>query len=329
MINDLLNKNILVIGSGSIGKRHIENLIKLKFNNIYVFRHKSSENLFIDGHEIKTINKWNRLNNLKIFASIICTPTSRHVEQLLKLLDLGSHVLIEKPLFYNKKNLKQLKDLINKSQKYVSVAYMMRFHPLILKIKDIVETKKYGNLISFDTIWGEYLPDWHPWEDYRSSYASNKNLGGGVSLTLSHDIDLVIWLVNSSVYKTKHIKNFRSSLEMDVESGSDILYEFKNGVTGHSHMNYFSKHNQRDYSFIFENATIQFNYYESKVVVKADNKSEIFTSKKFKRNDMFVSELKFFLNKTLNYNVVDSVNSIEESELILDICKKENFKNDE
>ena len=153
---------------------------------------------------------------------------------------------------------------------------MMRFHPLILKIKDIVETKKYGNLISFDTIWGEYLPDWHPWEDYRSSYASNKNLGGGVSLTLSHDIDLVIWLVNSSVYKTKHIKNFRSSLEVDVESGSDILYEFKNGVTGHSHMNYFSKHNQRDYSFIFENATIQFNYYESKVVVKADNKSEIF-----------------------------------------------------
>jgi predicted dehydrogenase len=328
MIKTDLNKNVLVIGLGSIGNRHIQNLVELNFKNIFVFRQKSSENLIINNQKIKVLSSWKDLEGMKIYTSIICSPTSMHVDQLIKLINLGSHVLVEKPLFNNRKNLKQLKDVVSKSNKFLSIAYMMRFHPLIIKIKEIIDTNKYGKLISFNTKWGEYLPNWHPWEDYRTSYASNKKLGGGVSLTLSHDIDLVIWLVNAKVYKTKHIKNFSSPLEIDVESGSDILYEFKNGVTGHSHLNYYSKYNERYYSFIFENATIQFNYYKSELVIRVNDKSEVILENKFKRNDMFINELQYFFKKILNFNVMDSINSIDESELILDICKKENFKND-
>lgn len=325
MIDNLLNKNILVVGYGSIGKRHIENLIKLNFKNIFIFRHNSSQNVVVSKKELKVFNDWEQLNAINIYASIICTPTAFHINHLKKLLELNSHILVEKPLSNSKKNINILKDLIIKKKKFVQVAYMLRFHPIILLIKEIIDKRKYGELISFNTKWGEYLPDWHPWEDYKDSYASKKELGGGVSLTLSHDIDLIIWLVNSDIKKTKHFKSYNSKMKINVESGSDIIYEFKNGVIGHSHLDYYSKYHDRYYEFIFDDATLRFNYYESELITYFNKKKKVFKLDKFERNDLFLDELIFFFKKTSEFNINESINFIDEANLIIDICKKENY----
>ena len=86
---------------------------------------------------------------------------------------------------------------------------MMRFHPLICDLKEIISNEYYGKLISIQSKWAEFLPDWHPWEDYRISYASNKKMGGGVALTLSHDIDLAFFLTSSK------LQNFSNELEFN------------------------------------------------------------------------------------------------------------------
>jgi predicted dehydrogenase len=196
------------------------------------------------------------------------------------------------------------------------------------KVKEFVDNKTHGNLISFSSKWGEYLPGWHPWEDYRQSYAARRELGGGVTLTLSHDIDIVNWITGSKITRTKSIKNYRSKLEIDVESGCDILYEYSNGVTGHSHLNYYSKSHERYIEFVFDEANIRFDYIQSTLKIsKPGRKEKLIQVKKFERNDLFIDELVEFFQKTTKFALRESIKAVEESEIIMNICKKENWKN--
>lgn len=321
----LKNENILVVGAGSIGKRHLKNLFSMGFKNLYVFRHKSNENLIIDNLEFPVINEWKTLKKNQFYAIFICTPTIFHLEQAIDSIKINAHVFIEKPLASSVIGLSYLKTMVSKTKKTVFIAYMLRFHPLIIRIKGLVESGDFGNLISFTTKWGEYLPNWHPWENYSTSYASRKDLGGGVALTLSHDIDIVNWITGSPLIKTYQIKNFNSGLNIDVEGGTDILYQYENGVTGHSHLNYYSINNERYMEFIFESANVRFDYYNSSLTIDAKGLTEVQKAENFDRNQLFVDELKFFFEKCITNSFDESLKSINESELIINICNNEEW----
>jgi predicted dehydrogenase len=322
-------QNILIIGAGSIGMRHLNNLIKLGFKNIHLYRHNSEINIIIDGQEIFVTSNWNVIQKNKYFAVIICSPTSMHVRQAIKSLKLKAHLLIEKPISNNTLELNKLQELAISKKRFVFVAYMLRHHPLLKKIKQFVSNKKYGNLISFTTKWSEYLPYWHPWEDYSKSYAAREDLGGGASLTLSHDIDLVNWIVGSPVLKTHHLKNNSSNLKLTAEGGSDIIYKYKNGVTGHSHFNYYSKLHERYMEFIFDDGNIRFDYLSSTLLVFKNGKQKEIKLNKFDRNDLFIKELDVFFNIVSNkFNKSELVKKIEESRTILNICNKETWINE-
>lgn len=322
---DCKNQSILVIGAGSIGKRHLKNLYSIGYTNLSVFRHNSSERLTIDGIEFPVLNDWEAIRKNQFYAIFICTPTVFHLDQALFSLKLNAHVFIEKPLAPSLKGLNNLRKNILRTEKTVFVAYMLRFHPLIMKIKGFVEVGNFGNLISFTTKWGEYLPNWHPWEDYSNSYASRNDLGGGVALTLSHDIDIVNWITGSPLIKTYQIKNYRSDLKIDVEGGIDIIYQYENGITGHSHLNYYSRANERYMEFIFESATVRFNYYSSTLTVVNKDFSETFEIDNFDRNQLFLDELNYFFNKCKSNSIQESLDTIIESEMIINICNNDEW----
>jgi predicted dehydrogenase len=326
---NIKKQNILIIGAGSIGMRHLNNLIKLGFKNIHLYRHNSDINIIIDGQEIFVTSKWNVIQKNKYLAVIICSPTSMHVKQAIKSLKLKAHLLIEKPISNNTLEINKLQKLAISNKRFVFVAYMLRHHPLLKKIKEFITNKKYGNLISFTTKWGEYLPNWHPWEDYSKSYAAREDLGGGASLTLSHDIDLVNWIVGSPINKTYHLKNYSSNLELTAEGGSDIIYKYKNGVTGHSHFNYYSILHERYMEFTFDDANIRFDYLASSLSIFKNGKRKEIKLNNFDRNDLFIKELKDFFNLvSKNFNKTLLVKKIEESRTILNICKKEIWNNE-
>ena len=191
----------------------------------------------------------------------------------------------------------------------------------MIKLKTIIAQHTYGNLLSFTSHWGEYLPDWHPWEDYRLSYAAQKELGGGAALTLSHDIDLVNWLAGSALEKYYVLKNNRSRLEVNVESGVDFLLKYKNGVTGHVHLNFFEQPANRYASFGFEEASIYFDYYKAALIIKSKESIQEISLKEFDRNQLFIEQMHTFFSQVKEYTIQDSLNNIAESELIIEMCK--------
>lgn len=310
---------IVILGAGSIGERHIGILMELGYQNLAVYRQR---NLPFRNNEIsvKTFTSYSEVIDFQPRAAVICTPTSQHLEQALFCLKEDIPVLVEKPLSHQLLGISSLRQEIERSNIVLQVAYMLRYHPFFLQIKKDIEEKRYGQLISMQSYWGEYLPDWHPWEDYRDSYAARKDLGGGAALTLSHDIDILNWLADSQVSEWKTIKNYSSPLEIDVESAADISLIYQNGVTAHCHLNFHEKVPNRWYRFVFEKASVQINYLDNEMTVySGGQKRQQTLLPDFQRNDLFKDQMKDFLQK-IETDSGNGLTYINESEKILQIC---------
>jgi len=181
--------------------------------------------------------------------------------------------------------------------------------------------KKYGDLISLQSKWAEYLPDWHPWEDYKTSYAAKKELGGGVALTLSHEIDLCNFLAYSNIKTSCIQKNFKSKLEIDVESGADILIKYENEITSNIHLNFYEKCKERFLRIVLDDASIIFDYFNSTLTIKTNYQEDIiYCEKDFDRNKLFIEQTKFFFSKLDQFTKEESIQQVENSELIINIC---------
>src|SRR5262249_47206669 len=126
---------------------------------------------------------------------MVTNPTSLHVETACQALEAGAHVLGEKPLGSSLEGVPALLERAHQIHRALAVAYNPRFHPRVQRMKELVNAEAIGKIVSARAEASEYLPDWHPWEDYRQSYSGRRDLGGGAVLTFSHELDTVCWLL--------------------------------------------------------------------------------------------------------------------------------------
>jgi len=199
---------------------------------------------------------------------------------------------------------------------------MLRFHPCLLKMHQWIKDETIGKVVSLRSVWGEFLPDWHPWEDYRSTYAAQKNMGGGPALTLSHELDIAIWFLGK-VKNVISLKNYNSNLEIDTEHSIDILLSFFNGSTGNIHLDYLQKPPKRLTEIVGTEGRIEFDYYANKAILFTHNNiigEEFKVDNNFDRNDMFLEEMKQFINSIKSRKM--SPISLEESMMSVEVALK-------
>lgn len=190
---------------------------------------------------------------------IVSNPTSLHLEYLLKTIELNIDALIEKPVAPGYGEIKPVEEKIKKRKNKVYVGFNLRFHPIIQHIRDIIESDRYGKVLKADLYVGQYLPLWHPYEDYRTSYAAKKDLGGGVLRTLSHEIDLgQYWFGEYSGVFSKVSRI--SSLAIDVDDNADILAEMKNGTLLKITMDYLNPFLTRKGMIFFEKGLLEYSF---------------------------------------------------------------------
>ena len=179
---------------------------------------------------------------------------------------------------------------------------MMRFHPLMKKIKKLIQKKQLGKIFYAYSVWSEHLPDWHPEEDYRKSYAGSKVLGGGSTLTLSHEIDLMCWFFGE-IKEINTIKSYSSKLKIKSEFVTNHQIKFKNGVNVQIHLDYIQKPPERKMDIVGDLKKLSFDYYKNQIIItNRKGEEKIFRVKKFDRNQMFIDEMKNFL-KSISQNL--------------------------
>lgn len=273
--------NVLIIGFGSIGKRHYNILSTFKY--IKKIAIVSKQKL-----DIETYSSIDDIKNIEEFDYfIIANETSSHYKTLVKLLEKvkNKKILVEKPLFEKEYLISNLKD------NNIYIAYNMRFHPVIKEVKNLIAIQK---IIYANVQVGQYLPDWRPNIDYRNNYSASKEKGGGVLLDLSHELDYIEWLLGKIILKST-INRKISSLEITSDDLSTSI-GYANSTVINVTMDYLNKNFIRKIMLYSNEMTIRINLVKNNIKLNYnDGRKEKIKFGNVDRNESFTQMHKSIL----------------------------------
>ena len=228
---------VLVVGYGSIGRRHVDNFLEFKDIQLIVYTKRNDLQL-LKKKGVKVSNSLAECLKENPDIGIIANETSLHIPIAIKLAEEGLDLFLEKPLSNSLKDVEKLRAIVKKNKLITQMGCNLRFHPCIKKIKSLIEQQKIGKIISAQVQNYSYLPD-HI-EDYRKSYAGRKDLGGGVILTQIHEIDYMYWFFQEVENVISIVGKF-SELDVTAEDYVSCLLKFKNKIIGELHMDCFQR----------------------------------------------------------------------------------------
>ncbi|MEK6752242.1 MAG: Gfo/Idh/MocA family oxidoreductase [Chloroflexota bacterium] len=249
----------LIAGLGSIGRRHFRNLVSLGEKDIVLLRTRKATlpDDELSGYPVETDLR-EALKKHKPNAVIVANPTSLHLQTAVPAAEAGCHILLEKPISNSTAGLSQLESAVKKSGSKILVAFQFRFHPGLARAKQLISDGEIGRVISAHVHFGEYLPAWHPWEDYRQGYAARSDLGGGVVLTQCHSLDYLPWLVGNVKFAWGFTGKI-SDLEVDVEDTAKIGLRFEGGALGSLHLDFNQQPPEHYFTVIGTKGTVKWN----------------------------------------------------------------------
>ncbi len=289
----------LIAGFGSIGRRHFRNLLTLGERDLLVYHtHQST----LPEDELEGFPVENDLRAALAYqpdAVIVSNPTALHMDVAIPAAQCGCHLLIEKPVSHSLAKLDELEEAVQQNHCQVLVGFQIRFHPGLQQVKKLLDGGAIGKPVSAHAHWGEYLPDWHPWEDYKLGYAARPELGGGVMLTLSHPLDYLRWLIGE--VKSLSAYSSREGLNLPVEDTAEIALLFSNGSVGSVHLDYLQRPASHWLEIIGTQGSLRWDNADGIVRLtrigmeaKAVTLQEIHPPEGFERNWMFLDELRHF-----------------------------------
>ncbi len=288
----------LIAGLGSIGRRHFRNLKALGETDIILLRshHATLPDDELAGFPIES-DLHTALKKHKPEAVIVANPTALHLDIAIPAARAGCSILTEKPISHNLERLVELELALKSGGGRLLTGFQFRFHPTLQQARQLLQDGEIGKPLSFHTQWGEYLPNWHPWEDFKQGYAARADLGGGVLLTLTHPLDYVLMLLGEA----HSVWAYTSSLNLglDVEDAAEIGLKMKNGAIGSVHIDYNQQPPSHRWEIVGTNGTMKWD--------NATGMLEVFSTGKntwetylpptgFERNDLFVAEMKHFIS---------------------------------
>jgi predicted dehydrogenase len=228
---------ILIAGLGSIGRRHFRNLIALGEKDLVLLRtgRATLPDDELAGYPVET-NLHEALEKHQPRAVVVANPTALHLDVAIPAAQAGCALLLEKPISGSLERVDELRFAATR----ILVGFQFRYHPTLNKARELIAAGALGKILTAHAHWGEYLPNWHPWEDYRQSYAARAELGGGVARTLTHPLDYLRFLLGEITY-AHALGGHISPLELDVDDVAEISLKFASGALGGVHLNYFQR----------------------------------------------------------------------------------------
>jgi glutamate-1-semialdehyde aminotransferase/spore coat polysaccharide biosynthesis protein SpsF (cytidylyltransferase family)/predicted dehydrogenase len=292
----------LIVGCGSIGLRHARNLNSLGVVNLGFCdirpealaqcREPLQGETFLDYAEA--------LRQFKPDIVLICTPPVYHVEEALAALRAHAHVFIEKPLSHESSGIQAVIAEARRQNRSAQIGYNMRFHPGLQILKNLVDSGKIGRVLWISVEAGQYLPDWRPWQHYRDSYSARHELGGGIILDGSHELDYICWLLGRPTEVTCRAEHL-SGLDVDVEDSAWIYLSFPERRRAELHLDFVQRAYTRTCKVVGETGTAlwDFNVLEVRWFSAEKDSAAPFGWNRipyeFEANDMYIAEMVHFL----------------------------------
>ena len=304
----------LIVGLGGVGQRHARNLRALVGAELELlaFRVRGlsrvvTSKLQIDAdHEVDPHYAIRRFDNLKSALSqgpqivLVCNPTSMHVPTAIACAQAGCDLFIEKPVSDRMDGIGELLNVVEQNGCIAMVGYQLRFHPCVRSLQEILDAGVLGHLLAVRAVVGEYLPGWHPYEDYRQMYASRADLGGGVTVSQIHEFDY-LYAMFGAPRRVFSLGGHWSKLQIDVEDIASTLMECSwrgRPLPIHLQQDYLQRPPSRGCEVIGDEGRVHIDLTANSLTrFDSDGKVADFRQwEGFDRNQLFLDEMAHFLD---------------------------------
>lgn len=289
-------KKIAIVGLGSIGRRHLRILKKLSpTTDVILVRSGNGGEWPEEALAKRTFRSVEEAINEGVDAAIIASPAPDHLNSALEFIESYIPVLIEKPLSHNMNNVAELHNIQKDNSVPVLIGYVLRYSKSLQYFHELVMSGKVGKPLFANIECGSYLPDWRPEQDYKETASAKHQLGGGVLLELSHELDYANWLFGPFVNIKANLRN-SGSLGIEVEDIAQMLLTTAAGYTVTINLDFCRRNKSRSCTFFGADGTIFWDGIHNTVTFQpATGKVE---KKRFniQRDAMFRSQLKHFIS---------------------------------
>lgn len=292
---------ILICGLGSVGRRHLRNLLQLGQKDIVLYRTGNSS---LPPEELQAFPVESdlaaALERFAPQAALVTNPTALHREVAIPAAQYGCSLFIEKPVSDKLEGISELGTAVAANGGRALVGFQYRFHPGLALAKQLVEDGTLGQPLSAHAVYGDYLPDWHPWEDYHTSYAGRADLGGGALLTLCHPFDYLRWVlgeVEAVVAKVARLEAFK----LDVESMASVILKHASGAQSTVTLSYHQRPMRHSMEIVGSSGTLRWDQEGGSLRWWTAGRVEWQEQPAppgYERNSMFVEEMHHFLRIT-------------------------------
>ncbi len=256
---------VAVVGLGSIGRRHLENLGRLGVERRVVVRRAAGANpAFEPPPGAAVVHSAAEALAQGLDAAVICNPTSAHVATTLDYVKAGVAVLVEKPISHRLDEAEQLAAEAGRRGTPAGMAYVMRYHPAYRLARDMLTAGTLGRMLYAKAWFEAYLPDWHPWEDYRRGYAARRELGGGALPTLDHELDFLNWCFGAPEGAAGS-SGRSGALETDADDWAMLSIRYAGGFAASGVFSLCRRDRSRGFEFVGEQATLRFSFETGKL----------------------------------------------------------------
>jgi len=301
---------ILMAGLGSAGQRHVRNLRTMFGDNVDIHAYRVrglSRVLGTDGSIVPgTVEEAYRITPcvslrdalaMRPDAVFVTNPTDAHLPIAIAAAQAGCHLFIEKPVSHTLEGLEELRRAVARSGVVCAVGYQLRLHPVFLALQRLLREGAVGRVLSAHLDFGEFLPAWHPWEDYRQMFHAHHERGGGVVREQSHDIDYALALFGPA-RQVSAVGGRSGALEIDAEDWADLLLACgtpESPVPVHIHQDMLRQPQTRTCTVIGTTGRIDADFVAGQVTVtRPSGAVEAPHVAPLERNALFIEELRLF-----------------------------------
>ena len=288
----------LVIGCGSIGRRHIRNLIAIGVSEILAFDVQSDRRSEVESHfGVEAVDDLDDAWARSPGVVMITAPTRLHVSLAIESSRHNCHLFIEKPLSHSQYTVDTLCAEVDQRNLITMVGCNMRFHPGPVQIKKLLNEAAIGEVLCGRLRTGSYLPRWRPWQDYRQSYSASSEWGGAI-LDCIHEIDLALWLLGEAKLRAA-VSCPAKSLGLQTDGLAELVLEHKFGAISSVHLNFVQRNYRRGIQIVGSEGTIEWDFNGDNGCVKTYGpngrvKECIYQPPGWLMNHMYLDELSYF-----------------------------------
>ena len=292
--------HILIVGSGSVGRRHARNLAADGCTISAVDPRSDrlrdiSKEVRVEGC-FETLDQALHVTGRTLSGVVIGSPPKVHVEQCLASFQLGLPVLLEKPVSPDLASTRRLSAAVAAGKTPLLLGYTWRWWPPLSQVRKLLADNAVGALRHVRFVMSAHLADWHPWERYQEFFMASAEQGGGALLDESHWVDLALWFFGMPQTVLARVERI-SDLEIDSDDNVDMLLVYPNGLRVSLHLDLYGRPHERSIRFSGEKGTILWTADPNRVAVAHDAAGQWQnTDYDCQRNDMFVAVGREFLD---------------------------------